>query len=80
MFLEQSFLETLMMIILSKSSFRALRKTLMGIRWKILKSENQNGNTLRKIETSSKVKIRIKVQIELRSRMLKLIPRLTSKN
>lgn len=80
MFLEQSFLETLMMIILSKSSFRALRKTLMGIRWKILKSENQNGNTLRKIETSSKVKIRSKVQIELRSRMLKLIPRLTSKN
>lgn len=80
MFLEQSFLETRMMIILSKSSFRVLRKTLMGISWKILKSENQNGNTLRKIETTSKVKIRSKVQIELRSRMLKLIPRLTSKN
>lgn len=80
MFLEQSFLETHMMIILSKSSFRVLRKTLMGTSWKILKRENQNGNTLRKIETSSKVKIRSKVQIELRNRMLKLIPRLTSKN
>ena len=77
MFLEQSFLETRMMIILSKSSFRVLRKTLMGTSWK---SENQNGNTLRKIETTSKVKIQNKVQIELRNRMLKLIPRLTSKN